>query len=125
LIKTLIPFIFICLLHFSANSQNEKLSSPSPAPLFSEVSIGIPNLKPEQYEAVKASVSAIGGVKWAGFCEDQQYVFLFVNRKEVPDNETISNAILTVNSDLKLYYKSASINLLLNNCRDKEKAMTR
>jgi hypothetical protein len=97
----------------------------TPLPALTEVAIGIPNLKPEEFHSVKANLNSVKGVIWHGYCEDQHYVFLYVDRSIQKDDKVITDVILEANRSLKLYFKTASFKELLNNCRDNEKALTR
>lgn len=121
-----IAILFAFVLYVTTNAQvDSKLSSSGPAPILTEVAIGIPNLKEDQFQSLKTALSGIKGVRWYGYCEDQKYVFLMVNRKMQPDNKYITDVIVAVNSGFQLYFKTASFNALLNACGDRQKAITR
>ncbi|MGZ3864645.1 MAG: hypothetical protein ACXVPN_06310 [Bacteroidia bacterium] len=122
---SVIILLFLCG-SFSLKAQsNDRLSSSAPGLLWSEVVIGIPNLKAEQFERVKTVLKEIKGLKWSGYCEDQKYVFLMVNRNILPDDKFITERILDVDNGLKLYFKTSGFTVLLNQCGDKEKTLSR
>jgi hypothetical protein len=110
------------VLSFSGFSQTETKVHPG---ILTEVIIGIPNLKADQFNSVKSALKIMNGVIWSGYCEDQYCVFLLVDRAIQTDNKNITDVILDVNKNFKLYFKTASFDLMLNNCRDKEKALAR
>ena|ERR1035437_1822267 len=121
-------FVYVCfILPFCGFAQQDAKATPinSTPILLTQVAIGIPNLKTEQFNLVKSSLKAIKGVTWTGYCEDQYYVFLLVDRFIQKDDKNITDVLLDINKNFKLYFKTASFDLLLNNCRDKEKAMSR
>ncbi len=120
-------FIIICLtLPLGGFAQEAAKANPNTdPPLLTEVIIGIPNLKAEQFNSVKTALKSINGVTWAGYCEDQLCILLLVNRALVDNDKPLTDAILEVNPRFLLYYKTCSFSLLLNNCRDKEKALSR
>ncbi len=116
-----ILFLLPALICFS--QEEAKVNPIIYPPILSEVVIGIPNLKLEQLISVKTAMQSIAGVSWAGYCEDQHYILLRVDRTLQSDNKNITDKLLLVNNALKLYFKITTFSQALNACADKDKAM--
>ncbi|HXB40773.1 MAG TPA: hypothetical protein VNZ49_09540 [Bacteroidia bacterium] len=123
--KTHLLLLLLCFFFQQGFTQQEKLGQNNGnIPTTDEVVIGIPNLRTQtQLTNLKTSLSGLNGVTWSGYCDDQHYVLIKVNRFIQADNKNITDAILALNKEYKIYYKITSFAQALNVCMDKDKAL--
>ena len=122
--------LFVCLLlpFFCLAQANQKINpnNVGPAPRLSDLVIGVPNLKIDELGRVKTSLKTLDGVTWEGYCEDQHYILLKVDRSvQDYDNKKIVYAILSVKNNYKIYVMTKTISQAVNMCIDKEKVLSK
>jgi hypothetical protein len=87
-----------------------------------EVVIGISNLQADGVEGLKKKFKLVAGITFEGYCENENCIAITVDRALHPDDKSITDIILEVNPDFKLYYKyGMSFSDLATLCPDKEK----
>jgi hypothetical protein len=125
--RKIFSLLLLCIFFSQGFSQEEKQGTINGnPPVYTEVVIGISNLRTQiQLTNLKTSLSSLNGVTWAGYCDDQHYVMIKVNRFIQADNKNITNAILALNKEYKIYFKITGFVQALNACLDKGKALSK
>ncbi|MBC7862339.1 MAG: hypothetical protein IAF38_05140 [Bacteroidia bacterium] len=118
-IFTLLAFAGIILLSSFSVSKKNPLTNNE------EVVIAISNMNSDDLALIKKKFTFFAGVTYKGFCEDQKVIALRVDRTIVPDNKSITDALLSIKENFKLNFKTATFDELQDLCLDKEKLFTR
>jgi len=103
-------FIFVLWVG-SANAQSH-------APDYYDLIVELPNLSPEkELTVLVASLTALGGIKYEGYCNHMKCLLLKVDRNIHTGDAAIMNK-LKENSTLFFIKSTGKISQVLENCRD-------
>jgi hypothetical protein len=119
-----LPLLFCCVF-YSGKAQVNPENSISSQSSKKEIVIGFKTISLIEVTEIKNKISEKEGIEYKGFCEDQHCIALMVDALSYPEEKAITEFLLSVNPQFRIYYKESTFKELEAACGDREKLFTR